>query len=180
MTRHELKLLLEEIRNRPHPTDLHDRLVEALADFEDEPDSGNPNNSFLAFADRELRATGYAPDAEVPVNWVYDNVMELMRTFSRQGHSGNSASWVRGIFNLLADFKPLSPLTGAPEEWMEVGEGVEQNRRLPSVFRENGQVYDGEGKVFRTPTGSCYTSIDSRVPVTFPYTQHRVYVDVEE
>ena len=30
-------------------------------------------------ADRELRAFGYTPDAEVPNNWIYENVVELVK-----------------------------------------------------------------------------------------------------
>ena len=45
------------------------------------------------------------------------------------------------------------------------------------MFKENGEAYDGEGRIFRDPDGSCFTSIDSRVPVTFPYVPKREYVD---
>jgi len=49
------------------------------------------------------------------------------------------------------------------------------------VFKdETGEAYDINGKVFREPSGSCYTSFESRVPVTFPYTPTTEYVDVVE
>jgi hypothetical protein len=142
----------------------------------------------LSFADRELRALGYSPESEGPDLWVYENVMELMRTFAKQGHSGFSANWVRGIFQKLADYQPLSPLTGADDEWMDVSEmGVGgdgkpqwQNRRCYSVFKDaDGTCYNNNGRVFREPSGSCYTNSNSRVPVTFPYTPSIEYVDVQ-
>jgi hypothetical protein len=55
-----------------------------------------------------------------------------------------------------------------------------QNNRCCHVFKDNaGNAYDIDGKIFREPDGACYTSRDSRVPVTFPYTPVREYVDVE-
>jgi hypothetical protein len=44
---------------------------------------------------------------------------------------------------------------------------------------DNGNCYDSEGIIFREPNGVCYTSIDSRVPVVFPYTPKSKYVDVQ-
>lgn len=41
-------------------------------------------------------------------------IMELVRSFSRQGHSGMSAAMTSEIFNRLAGWKPLSPLTDNP------------------------------------------------------------------
>lgn len=107
-------------------------------------------------------------------------VMELIKVFSKQGHSGMSASLVRGLFNKAAAFEPLSPLTGEDSEWNETSKGVFQNNRCGRVFKENGQAYDIDGTVFREPSGSCYTSRESRVNVTFPYTPKTEYVDVQE
>jgi hypothetical protein len=55
--------------------------------------------------------------------------------------------------------------------------GLFQNVTCGHVFKENGEAYDGEGGIFRDPDGSCFTSKDSRVPVTFPYFPNREYVD---
>ena len=82
------------------------------------------------------------------------------------------------LFEKVARFEPLTPLNGDEDEWNEVGEGVFQNRRCDRVFKEKGGAYDSEGKIFREPDGDCFTSIDSHVPVTFPYTPKREYVDV--
>jgi hypothetical protein len=78
----------------------------------------------------------------------------------------------------VAAFEPLTPLTGGDEEWVEVTPGCLQNKRCSHVFKENGQAYDIQGKVFREASGSTYTSGDSRVPVTFPYMPKSVVVDV--
>ncbi len=108
------------------------------------------------------------------------SVMELLEVFGKQGHSGFSAMMVTNLFNKLARYQPIQPLTGEDSEWNEVTDGVYQNRRCHHVFKENGQAYDIDGKVFREPDGSTYTNRDSRVDVTFPYTPVTETVDVLE
>ena len=102
------------------------------------------------------------------------NVLELLEVFSNQGHSGMSGSYVLGLFERLVRFKPISPLTGEEDEWDEPWgeENMQQNKRCFSVFRnnfDNSTAENIEGRVFVDADGCCYTSRDSRVPVTFPY-----------
>lgn len=110
------------------------------------------------------------------------HVLELLKVFADEGHSGNTAPYTVNMFKKLAMFEPLVPLTGEDWEWNECGNGVFQNKRCSRVFKQadrfNGQAYDIEGRVFREPTGACYTGAESRVPVTFPYTPKTEYVDV--
>jgi hypothetical protein len=108
-----------------------------------------------------------------------DAVMKMIRVFADEGHSGYSAGMAVSIFEKVARFEPLTPLTGADDEWMEVGGDSWQNVRCSHVFKgADGKAYDIQGKVFREPGGSCYTGYDSRVYVTFPYTPKIEYVDV--
>lgn len=113
-----------------------------------------------------------------------DQIKEMVLVFSTHGHSGFSAGYAIRMLELILRFKPIGPLTGEPDEWIEVGDGVFQNRRYGSVFKQadrfNGQAYDIDGKVFREPSGVCYTSSESKVPITFPYTPTTEYVDVPE
>lgn len=105
------------------------------------------------------------------------NIMDIVRMFADQGHSGMTASYVLGILGRVMKYKPLTPLTGADDEWRDVSFGksqCEQNIRYCSVFRDNhdnSTAYDVSAKVFSNNGGrSWYTSIESRVPITFPYT----------
>jgi hypothetical protein len=111
------------------------------------------------------------------------HVLELLKVFSDEGHSGTTAPYTVNMFKKLAMFEPLVPLTGEDWEWNECGNGVFQNKRCSRVFKQadrfNGQAYDIEGKVFREPSGACYTGAESRVLVTFPYTPKTEYVDVQ-
>ena len=146
--------------------------------------------SLLEHAKRELDAAGYVPKTEYPVYdedgyveedpnlWMRLCVLELIDVFAKQEHSGSSAPFCVALFQKLASYEPLGPLTGEDDEWVEVGPEVFQNARCSHVFKEDGEVYDINGKVFREPDGMCYTNHESRVPVTFPYDPVTEYVDV--
>lgn len=110
------------------------------------------------------------------------HVLELLKVFADEGHSGSTAPYTVNLFKKLAMFEPIVPLTGEDWEWNEVGSGTFQNKRCSRVFKQadrfNGQAYDIEGRVFREPSGACYTGAESRVTVTFPYTPKTEYVNV--
>jgi len=142
------------------------------------------SSSFRKFAERELELIGSRVDdpEEGPNKWAAENVLELIDVFEKQGHSGASAPIILSIFNKVARWEPVTPLTGADEEWTEVGSAKckpkWQNKRCPHVFKEsNGRAYDSEGRIFREPSGACFTNRDSRVYIEFPYTPKSVYVD---
>lgn len=106
------------------------------------------------------------------------DILSLVSTFAEQGHSGMSAAYAIGALQKLVNFEPLTPLTGEDDEWNECGPGLWQNRRCPSVFKEeDGQAYNIAGKVFVEPDGVAFTNSESRVPVTFPYTPKTEYVE---
>lgn len=111
------------------------------------------------------------------------HILMMMEVFANEGHSGFSANYAANVLSKLMKFEPLSPLTGADDEWVEhdYGGGPSfQNKRKSSVFKDgkDGEAYDIDGKVFwewfKDSEGvvgkSYYTCRDSRVPVTFPYT----------
>lgn len=108
---------------------------------------------------------------------------ELVLVFSTQGHSGFSASYAVNALEKLLRYEPLRPLTGAPDEWNEVGNGVWQNKRCSRIFcdesRYGGAAYDINGKVFREPSGSCFTNKESHTLIYFPYTPTTEYVDAQ-
>ena len=139
-------------------------------------------SNLIDHAKREFLACGYKPieaEEDGPNKWIQENILELLRVFSEQGHSGSSAPYCIAAFKKLAMFEPLGPLTGDAHEWTEVGDGMWQNNRCSRVFKDDdGRPYDIEGRVFREVGGACYTSRDSRVYVEFPYTPKTEYVDV--
>lgn len=82
-------------------------------------------------------------------NMCGEAVMELIRVFAGQNHSGMSASITLGMFKEVADFKALSPLTDNPKEWIAVEAGpvsdeitLWQNNRRSDAFSEDcGKTY---------------------------------------
>lgn len=139
--------------------------------------------NFLEHAKTELDRLGFTLDSDEESNrWVRENVLELIQTFSDQGHSGMSAPYVLDLFSRLADWKPLSPLTGEDDEWYDRGfdEEVMQNKRYSSVFKnkKTGRAYDVRGIVFwewrvDEETGKRYKSHfiskESSIDIEFPY-----------
>ena len=105
--------------------------------------------------------------------FINNNILEIVKVFSDQGHSGMSASYVISKLTRLLKFKPLTPLTGEDSEWRDTYGNHQQNIRYSSVFREdkdNNKAYDIDAKVFSDDNGkSWYTNINSRAHITFPY-----------
>lgn len=146
----------------------------------DKGDIMTEESNLLKHARQEFAILGWPGDEESQ-KWVCDNILELLRVFAGQEHSGTSAPYVLQYFDKLAHFEPISPLTGKDDEWNEVGEGIFQNRRDSEVFKENGDAYWIEGKIFRDCDGCTYTSINSRVSVEFPWIKPKPeIVDVEQ
>jgi hypothetical protein len=143
-------------------------------------------SNLLSHAEDELNRIGMTEDSPDEMNVAMrKHILHMMQEFANEGHSGFSASYAISILTKLMDFKPLSPLTGEDDEWVNVREyGPEphyQNIRKSSVFKDaDGSCYDIDGKVFwewampyeegEKPYKSYYTNRESRVPVTFPYT----------
>ena len=158
----------------------------------------NLNSHALA----EFRAAGWTDDEgkfkEEMQEAICKHVLELLKVFADEGHSGSTAPYAVNMFKKLAMFEPLVPLTGEDWEWNECGNGVFQNKRCSRVFRQadrfNGQAYDLDGRVFyewnerdlepdeegypgKRRFQSYYTNRDSMVPITFPYTPTTEHVE---
>lgn len=135
-------------------------------------------SNLLRHAETELTAMGY-----LPTDWMRENVLELIKVFAAQGHSGSTAPFAVALFSKVAAFEPLVPLQGTDDEWSEYAEGQFQNTRCSHVFKQadrfGGQAYDIYGKVFCEPNGCAYTGAASHVPITFPYTPSRELVSVD-
>lgn len=137
-----------------------------------------PDSNLTRHVRRELELAGMLDAAADYGGYLGDSVMRLTKLFSLEGHSGGSAGRAIALFERANRFEPLTPLTGADDEWIEIGEGMFQNRRCGRVFKKaDGQVYDIDGLVFRDPDGACYTNRESWVPVTFPYAPETKVVD---
>jgi hypothetical protein len=106
--------------------------------------------SLIEHAERELAVAGYNDsDVDGYDTAIYNAVMDIVRLFASQGHSGFSAAAVRGLVNILLSFDTLGPLTNNPEEWRFIPEemsgepdGLWQNIRKSSAFSSDaGRTY---------------------------------------
>lgn len=135
-------------------------------------------SNLIEHARRELAAAGFKVEPGRPViqKMIVEDVLELLEVFSKQGHSGSSAPMIAGLFTKLAAYEPLVPLTGKPDEWIEVSEGLWQNIRCSHVFKDATKAWDIDGVIFEDDDGCRYTNSDSRITVTFPYKPERIYL----
>lgn len=132
-------------------------------------------SSLVTYAKEEMERAWPEAERDEMQQFACDNVLELLRVFSEQGHSEFSGNYVLSVFNKLVRFKPLSPLTGEEDEWFtpDKHDGRQQNKRCGSIFRENGDnstAYNSEANVFEDQDGFTFTTYLSAAPVKFPYT----------
>lgn len=143
-------------------------------------------NNFEKHAREEFRAAGWMDENGKFIDeWqelICAQVVDLLNMFAHHGHSGSSAPYALNMFDRLAKFKPLAPITGEDWEWADVSgfsDGTRyQNKRCSSIFKDaDGKAYDIDGKVFwewnvredGSPYKSYYTDGGCHTPVTFPY-----------
>ena len=114
---------------------------------------------------------------------INNNILDIVKVFEDQGHSGLTAGYVIGMLYRLLKFLPITQLTGEDDEWNKIFDGKYQNKRCFSIFRDkDGRAYDSEGKIFSDNGGyTWFTNRGSRVYIEFPYYPpdhpERVYVD---
>lgn len=135
-------------------------------------------------AERELKRSGLLDEDSDYGGMLGESVLKLIRDFSEEGHSGASAGFAVSVFEKLARYEPLTPLTGEDDEWKKVEYGCEpayQNIRCGHVFKDSdGRTYDSTGRVFRDKDGDVWVRKGSAVDITFPYIPKKEYVDVDE
>lgn len=149
-------------------------------------------NNYERHAYEEFRVVGWTDDSgkfyDEMQETICREVLALLRVLSSGGHSGTSASYTINLFKSLASFEPIAPLTGEDWEWVEIGDGMYQNKRCARVFKDaerfNGQAYDIDAAVFWEWVGepgdrykSYYTNSESAKPIIFPYTPNVTYIE---
>lgn len=143
-------------------------------------------SNLIDYAEREFNRAGWtdsngAFDCKMQ-KALCENVCNMLRVLSVEGHSGSSAPYALRLFSKLAKFEPIIAINGDESEWMEVGEETYQNKFVSSVFKKgkNGKAYWLDAYIFRDENGNCFTSGRSRQFIEFPWLPpESVYVDVQ-
>jgi len=97
-------------------------------------------SNLTEYAKYELELAGLFDKDSDYNGMIADAVMELIKVFANQGHSGLSADITIDLFNKLARYENLIPLTFKDDEWIA---GSYQNKRNPAVFKngKDGRPY---------------------------------------
>lgn len=96
-------------------------------------------SNLVEHAKRELDLIGEDEDMR-------NHLVAVVEKFSEFGHSGSSAEHAADRLNDLLRYKALSPLTDAPEEWMDRSEmsgyPIWQNKRdSRAMSHDGGKTY---------------------------------------
>lgn len=99
-------------------------------------------------------------------------VLEVLALIDKQGHSGFSHGYMMGLLIPLLKDYPITPLTGADWEWKECQfvKGDYQNKRCPSVFKEDGVAYNTKTYGFTEESGVSFSCRESHKEISFPIT----------
>jgi len=139
-------------------------------------DVNEEDSGLVRFAKEEMKLAGLdAPDSDYG-GMLYTAVLELVELFARQGHSGMSASIALSIFNKVASWKPLTPMTDTPESWsngITQSDTLFQHKRDCSIFKDSdrfgGKPYTVDGRAFSYDGGkNWYTNGKSHKIVNLP------------
>ena len=131
-------------------------------------------------------------------DWYATNVLkcayDVYKKLCKQDHSGASIQLVKDVLNRLIDVKPLSPIKGNDDEWVDVTwdsntATVYQNKRYTGLFKnvyKDGTViyndvdrwlsYDDNG--IWCSCGAVNKLLDRMYPITLPYypVTEKVYI----
>lgn len=151
--------------------------VESSGDHKQPPEG---ESHLVAYARAELERAGLFKEDSDYGGMLGKAVMDMIVLFDSEDHSGMSAGMTISLFTRLANFQPLTPLTGDADEWAvceddpDTGVVQWQNKRRSSVFRKT----DANGKVLEVYDINAECLVDTmeddyvgllKTPVTFPY-----------
>lgn len=146
---------------------------------------GGIMSSLVKHAEKELRAAGLYDEDSDYGGMLAESVMELIKLFSKQGHSGCSAGMTISLFKMLANYETITPLTGEDDEWNFIGDRF-QNKRNSAVFKDkDGQAYYIDAITWKTQNDTSWSGradgISSAQNIkSFPFMPKRFVIDVIE
>ena len=133
-------------------------------------------SNLIDFAKKELELVDLGYDG-----MLNDAVLELIKVFANEGHSGLSASACVDAFSKLAMFMPLSPLEDKEDDWIDHPGDTVQHKRCSTVFKniKENKIYMLDGILFSDDGGETYYSskdgcVELNLPCMIPETQYKI------
>jgi hypothetical protein len=107
-------------------------------------------SELVKHAERELREAGLFDSESSYGGMLGDAVMELVKVFAAQGHSGCSAGMTIDVFRIVARYGLLNPMKNPMQtgEYMEVGHLSSDNRPMYQSTRKSSVFSDDGGKTW--------------------------------
>ena len=137
-------------------------------------DKYKKENNLVNHAIDELTIAGYYDSTkEGPNKWIREQVIETIAVLASHNNSGSSIGLEISLFNKLAKFGIISPLTLSDDEFIEVSNNSFQNKRCSDVFKENNKIhwlnaftkkvikskYFGKDEIIEQSDGMCWSGI---------------------
>ena len=127
--------------------------------------------NLIEYAESEL---GRIPkDKDGMQEIINQNILDLVKLFSSQGHSGLSGRYVINALSRLLEHKPLNLLTGEDDEWGEPygPDETQQNKSCPSVFQSKKEPPHDIDAIAVSDNGgeSWFYSHLFKKEIAFPY-----------
>lgn len=123
--------------------------------------AGERKSEFVRFAEDELnllleKAKDEGEESYNMQKAFNDNIMEVIKAFDKGEHSGFTAGLATQYIDRLLKYRPLTHLTLADDEFVEVADGVFQNVRASNVFKQADR-FDGKPYCLDGPDGKPVT-----------------------
>lgn len=106
-------------------------------------------------AKRELELAGLFDKDSDYEGMLGDAVYEIIKVFSRQGHSGFSAAMSAELVQKLMSYQNLTPITDNPDDWMDVADYFDKDHPAVYQCKRNPSLFSNDG-------GKTYYSIDDK------------------
>lgn len=115
------------------------------------------NSTLCKKALKELELAGYINSNDEMSRLMATQVLETLAVFSSHDNSGFSANIELNLFDILAHYKILTPLTFKDNEWDKIDKYLWQNNRITSIFKDDtGKIHYNDAYCYKINKSYLY------------------------
>ena len=111
------------------------------------------DRTFVRLPREKIKFHGNTEEERKMQKLVNDNVLAIVEKFCEMGHSGFTAGYEINLIIRALRQQPLTKLTLEDNEFIEVADGVFQNKRDGRVFKQKDRF---DGKPYNVDTKQLY------------------------